>query len=291
MYSMTGYGKGVAKDSGKTITVEIKTVNHRYLDWGIKMPRNFLFLEDKVKKAVGAAISRGHVDLFLTYEKESVDDGAYTVDIELARNYLEAVENLKGSLNIRDDFALTSLLKVPDVIKREQPVDDEELLARLVESALKAALDALKGMRLREGESLKADISAKLDNIESALGKIKEYAPAVVQNYKSALEARIAEVLDPSKTDIQRLATEVALFADHCAIDEEITRLTAHIEHMRALLAADEPVGRKMDFLVQEFNRETNTIGSKANDMNITSLVLSIKNEIEKIREQAANIE
>ena len=160
MYSITGYGKGVAKDSGKMITVEIKTVNHRYLDWGIKMPRNFLFLEDKVKKAVGAAISRGHVDLFLTYEKESVDDGAYTVDIELARNYLEAVENLKGSLNIRDDFALTSLLKVPDVIKREQPVDDEELLARLVESALKDALDALKGMRLREGESLKAFLIA-----------------------------------------------------------------------------------------------------------------------------------
>ncbi len=288
---MTGYGKGVAKEYGKTITVEIKTVNHRYLDWGIKMPRNFLFLEDMVKKTVGTAIARGHVDLFLTYEKESVDDGAYTVDTELARNYLEAVEKLNASLKVKDDFTLTSLLKVPDVIKREQPVDDEALLARLAEEALKSALDSLKAMRLREGESLKADISSKLDKIENALEKIKEYAPKVAENYKKALDARIAEVLEPSKTDMQRLATEVALFADRCAIDEEITRLAAHIAHMRTLLTADEPVGRKMDFLVQEFNRETNTIGSKANDMNITSLVLSIKNEIEKIREQAANIE
>ncbi len=292
MYSMTGYGKGVASDCGKSITVEIKTVNHRYLDLCLKTPRNFLFVEDAVKKAVGGAISRGHADLFLTYEQTSVSEGAYTVDVELAREYLSAVKKLTDGIgNIEDDFSVSALLKVPDVVKREQPVEDENLLAKLVLSALDIALCNLKEMRRKEGESLKADISAKLCNIEQSLQKIKERAPKVVAEYKENIEARIAEVLVPSKIDMQRLATEVALFADRCAIDEEITRLTAHIAHMRALLETQEPVGRKMDFLVQEFNRETNTIGSKANDMSITSEVLAIKNEIEKIREQSANIE
>ncbi|MDE6061118.1 MAG: YicC family protein [Clostridia bacterium] len=291
MYSMTGYGKGVAKDGGKTITVEIKTVNHRYLDWGIKMPRNFLFLDDLVKKTVGAAISRGHVDLFLTYEQDSVSEGAYTVDFDLADSYVKAVEQLQGKVSLNNDFTLTSLLRVSDIIKREHPVEDEDLLKRLTEEAVATALDNLKAMRLREGESLKADIASKLDSIESSLEDIKVNAPKVVASYKAGLEARIAEVLEPSKIDMQRLATEVALYADRCAIDEEITRLGAHIAHMRTLLEANEPVGRKMDFLVQEFNRETNTIGSKANDMNITKQVLAIKNEIEKIREQAANVE
>lgn len=291
MYSMTGYGKGVAKDGGKTITVEIKTVNHRYLDWGIKMPRNFLFLDDLVKKTVGAAISRGHVDLFLTYEQDSVSEGAYTVDFDLADSYVKAVEQLQGKVSLNNDFTLTSLLRVSDIIKREHPVENEDLLKRLTEEAVAAALENLKAMRLREGESLKLDIASKLDSIESSLEEIKLNAPKVVASYKAGLEARIAEVLEPSKIDMQRLATEVALYADRCAIDEEITRLGAHIAHMRTLLEANEPVGRKMDFLVQEFNRETNTIGSKANDMNITKQVLAIKNEIEKIREQAANVE
>lgn len=292
MYSMTGYGKGVASECGKTITVEIKTVNHRYLDLGLKMPRAFLFLEDAVKKGISSAISRGHADLFLTYEQEVTAEGAYTVDVDLAKGYLEAVRQLANSVDgITDDFTLTSLVKVPDVIKREQPVEDEELLKKLTLTALEDALNNLKAMRKREGESLKADISEKLSSIERHLDVIKRRAPRVVEVYKAGLEARIAEVLEPSKIDMQRLATEVALFADHCAIDEEITRLTAHIAHMRTLLAAEEPVGRKMEFLVQEFNRETNTIGSKANDVLITENVLAIKNEIEKIREQSANIE
>ena len=291
MYSMTGYGKGIAKSNGKTITIEIKTVNHRYLDLGIKIPRSFLFLEDSVKKTIAGAISRGHADLYLTYEQDSVSDGAYTADIELAKNYLEAAKLLAKSTGVKNDITLSSLVKVGDIIKREQPAEDEDLLKALTDEALKAALENLKAMRKREGESLMADISAKLDNIEKSLEVIKENAPKVVENYRAGLEARIAELLDPSKMDMQRLATEVALYADHCAIDEEITRLGAHIAHARALLNADEPVGRKMEFLVQEFNRETNTIGSKANDLTITAEVLKIKNEIEKIREQSANIE
>lgn len=291
MHSMTGYGKGVSKRDGKTITIEIKTVNHRFLDCNIKLPRNFLFVEDRVKKAVSSAISRGHVDLYLTYEQSSTDEGAYTVDLELANNYLTAVRQLENGTGIANDVTLSTLLRVGDIVTRQQSVEDEDLLAEMTLEAASEALVNLKVMREKEGQSQKADIASKLGTIEACLDRIKEFASKVVEDYRALLNARIAEVVEPSLVDKQRLATEVALYADHCAIDEEITRLSTHISNMRSLLEATEPVGRKMDFLVQEFNRETNTIGSKANDMRITKEVLAIKNEIEKMREQAANIE
>lgn len=291
MHSMTGYGKGVSKRDGKTITIEIKTVNHRFLDCNIKLPRNFLFVEDRVKKAVSSAISRGHVDLYLTYEQSSTDEGAYTVDLELANNYLTVVRQLENGTGLANDVTLSTLLRVGDIVTRQQPVEDEDLLAEMTLEAASEALVNLKVMREKEGQSQKADIASKLGTIEACLDRIKEFAPKVVEDYRELLNARIAEVVEPSLVDKQRLATEVALYADHCAIDEEITRLSTHISNMRSLLEATEPVGRKMDFLVQEFNRETNTIGSKANDMRITKEVLAIKNEIEKMREQAANIE
>lgn len=291
MHSMTGYGKGVSKRDGKTITIEIKTVNHRFLDCNIKLPRNFLFVEDRVKKAVSSAISRGHVDLYLTYEQSSTDEGAYTVDLELANNYLTAVRQLENGTGLANDVTLSTLLRVGDIVTRQQSVEDEDLLAEMTLEAASEALVNLKVMREKEGQSQKADIVSKLGTIEACLDRIKEFAPKVVEDYRELLNARIAEVVEPSLVDKQRLATEVALYADHCAIDEEITRLSTHISNMRSLLEATEPVGRKMDFLVQEFNRETNTIGSKANDMRITKEVLAIKNEIEKMREQAANIE
>ncbi len=291
MYSMTGYGKGVSQSKGKAITVEIKTVNHRFLDCNYKLPRTFLFVEDKIKKAVSTAISRGHVDLYLTYEQTASDSGMFTVDEELALGYVRAVEKLEMCTGLQNDFTLSSLVRVPDIIVREKEVEDEDMLAQMTMQAVEAALENLKIMRQKEGEALKSDISSKLDNIQAALDKIATYAPLVVEDYRNNLNARIAEVVDPALVDKQRLATEIALYADHCAIDEEITRLSTHIKNMRNLLEASEPVGRKMDFLVQEFNRETNTIGSKANDMRITSEVLAIKNEIEKMREQSANIE
>lgn len=291
MHSMTGYGKGVSKRDGKTITIEIKTVNHRFLDCNIKLPRNFLFVEDRVKKAVSSAISRGHVDLYLTYEQSSTDEGAYTVDLELANNYLTAVRQLENGTGLANDVTLSTLLRVGDIVTRQQSVEDEDLLAEMTLEAASEALVNLKVMREKEGQSQKADIASKLGTIEACLDRIKEFAPKVVEDYRELLNARIAEVVEPSLVDKQRLATEVALYADHCAIDEEITRLSTHISNMRSLLEATEPVGRKMDFLVQEFNRETNTIGSKANNMRITKEVLAIKNEIEKMREQAANIE
>ena len=291
MHSMTGYGKGVSKRDGKTITIEIKTVNHRFLDCNIKLPRNFLFVEDRVKKAVSSAISRGHVDLYLTYEQSSTDEGAYTVDLELANNYLTAVRQLENGTGLANDVTLSTLLRVGDIVTRQQSVEDEDLLAEMTLEAASEALVNLKVMREKVAQSQKADIASKLGTIEACLDRIKEFAPKVVEDYRALLNARIAEVVEPSLVDKQRLATEVALYADHCAIDEEITRLSTHISNMRSLLEATEPVGRKMDFLVQEFNRETNTIGSKANDMRITKEVLAIKNEIEKMREQAANIE
>ena len=291
MFSMTGYGKGVATDGKKTITVEMKSVNHRYLDLGLKLPRTFMFVEDELKKTIEKKLSRGHVDVFLTYEIKELDNGKFTVDSELAKSYLHAVNVLAMETGVPNDFTVTSLAKVPDVIVRETPVEDEDVLKNLAIYALTEALENLSAMRKKEGEALKKDFAVKLDAIENSLGIIKKLAPQVVEEYRNNLNARIAEVVEPSLIDRQRLATEVALYADHCAIDEEITRLSTHIKAMRKHLEADEPVGRKMDFLVQEFLRETNTIGSKANNIEITEQVLAIKNEIEKMREQAQNIE
>ena len=291
MFSMTGYGKGVATDGKKTITVEMKSVNHRYLDLGLKLPRTFMFVEDEFKKTIEKKLSRGHVDVFLTYEIKELDNGKFTVDSELAKSYLHAVNVLAMETGVPNDFTVTSLAKVPDVIVRETPVEDEDVLKNLAIYALTEALENLSAMRKKEGEALKKDFAVKLDAIENSLGIIKKLAPQVVEEYRNNLNARIAEVVEPSLIDRQRLATEVALYADHCAIDEEITRLSTHIKAMRKHLEADEPVGRKMDFLVQEFLRETNTIGSKANNIEITEQVLAIKNEIEKMREQAQNIE
>ena len=291
MYSMTGYGKGVATDGKKTITVEMKSVNHRYLDLSLKLPRTFMFVEDDFKKEIEKRLSRGHVDVYLTYEQKSADEGAFQVDTDLAMNYLHAVNVLALETGVANDITVSSLSKVPDVIVRETPVEDEDVLKNLAIYALTEALANLSKMREREGEALKRDFAVKLDAIENALSVIKELAPKVVEDYRNNLNARIAEVVEPNLIDRQRLATEVALYADHCAIDEEITRLSTHIKAMRRHLAAEEPVGRKMDFLVQEFLRETNTIGSKANNIAITEQVLVIKNEIEKMREQAQNIE
>lgn len=288
---MTGYGKGTAEKDGKTVVVELKTVNHRFLDCNFKLPRTFLFIEDGIKKLISSNLSRGHVELYLTYEQTSANDGVFDVDLDVANNYLAAAKKLAENTGLDNDVTLSALLKVPDVVVKTQANEDEELLGALTMQALKEALDNLKAMRAKEGLSQKTDISSKLDNIQSSLDKIITFAPLVVEDYRKQLNARIAEVVEPTLVDKQRLATEVALYADRCAIDEEITRLGTHIVNMRALLESDEPVGRKMDFLVQEFNRETNTIGSKANDMRITTEVLAIKNEIEKMREQAANIE
>ncbi len=300
MYSMTGYGKGVASANGKTVTIEIKSVNHRYLDWGIKTPKNFLFLEDIIKKTVGGEISRGHVDVFVTYEQQAGSADEYVVNEELASKYLAAASKLcrasdEEGKRLADMIVLQSMLRQPDILVKQQVAEDpaktEAELTSLTSEALSQAVVGLKEMRRKEGKALEADIACKLDNIAECLENIKLIAPEVVVAYREALNRRIAEALAPNEADMQRLATEVALFADRCCIDEEITRLSTHIANARALIVLDEPVGRRIEFLVQELNREANTIGSKANDLRVTEQVLAIKNEIEKLREQAANIE
>lgn len=291
MRSMTGYGKGTASRDGLTVTAEIKTVNHKFFDWSIKMPKGFLFVEDDAKRAVAAEVQRGHVDVYLTVERDAGVADDYAVDGNLALKYVRTAENLAESTGVQYDVTVSSLMKNPDIVSLKAAEIDDETAKSVVLEALGEALVGLVAMREKEGVTQVADISAKLDAIESALGEIAFVAPQVVADYRAKLAARIREALGDNLPEESRIATEVALFADKCAIDEEISRLTAHIAAMRAHLKSTAPVGRKLDFLVQEMNREANTIGSKANDLRITERVLAIKNDIEKIREQAQNVE
>lgn len=291
MRSMTGYGKGTASRDGLTVTAEIKTVNHKFFDWSIKMPKGFLFVEDDAKRAVAAEVQRGHVDVYLTVERDAGVADDYAVDGNLALKYVRTAKNLAESTGVQYDVTVSSLMKNPDIVSLKAAEIDDETAKSVVLEALGEALVGLVAMREKEGVTQVADISAKLDAIESALGEIASVAPQVVADYRAKLAARIREALGDNLPEESRIATEVALFADKCAIDEEISRLTAHIAAMRAHLKNTAPVGRKLDFLVQEMNREANTIGSKANDLRITERVLAIKNDIEKIREQAQNVE
>ena len=291
MRSMTGYGKGTASSAGLTVTAEIKTVNHKFFDWNMKMPKGFLFVEDDAKKAVAGAVSRGHVDLYLTVEKQPAEAGEYRTDAALARMYVDSARQLSETLGVPFDITASSLMKNPDIVTLSETEIDDETVRKVTLEAVSEAVSALVAMREREGAALAADLSEKLASIEASLEEVKKEAPRAVAEYRRKLRARIDEALGQLPLDEARLATEVALFADKCAIDEEISRLGAHIAAMRALIASQGQVGRKLDFLVQEMNRETNTIGSKANDLAITERVLAMKNDIEKIREQAQNAE
>ena len=290
MHSMTGYGKGIAEADGKKITIEIKTVNHRYLDFGLKFPKTFLFLEDAMKKQISGTIVRGHIDMYLSYEQTESAKGGYSVDFDLLENYLATAKQIAEKSGLDNDVTVSSLVRNGDIVTRAENDEDEALLTELTKDALGKALNALVEAREKEGATIKADLESKLGNMQNSLDKIKGFAPCVVKDYREKLTARINELVDGG-VDEARIATEVAIFADKCCIDEEITRLGAHIELMKKTLALTKPIGRDLDFRVQEMNRETNTIGSKANDLRITEEVLALKNEIEKIREQAQNVE
>lgn len=291
MRSMTGYGKGQASADGRKVTVEIKTVNHKFFDWSMKMPKGFLFVEDDAKKTVATAVNRGHIDVFVTYEQEAATASEYSVDRALAEKYVAAARELADATSVEFDVTAYALMKNPDVVSLKVADVDDETLKNLVLTALGEALGNLVAMREKEGASQVVDITEKLDSMQSSLDLIKKHAPEVVGDYRKKLTARITETLGSAVADMSRVATEIALFADKCAIDEEITRLGVHIATMREYLTYTDPVGRKLDFLVQEMNREANTIGSKANDLRITEQVLKLKNDIEKIREQAQNVE
>ena len=291
MKSMTGYGKGQASHNGKTVTIEIKAVNHRYLDLNVKMPKGFLFLDDLVRKNIAKVINRGHLDVYVTYENLSDEKGSYVCNNQLGKDYYYLGELLARELKIENDVTVSQIMKAPDVLERVMPTENEDELKNLVVLSLVSALANLEEMRVKEGEEIGKDMAAKLEELKKMRSQIEEYAPMVVADYRTKLNARIAEALNGTELDKQRIETEVAIFADRCAIDEELTRLASHFKQFDGLLESVEPIGRKLDFLLQEINRETNTIGSKANDVKITNVVLKLKNEIEKIREQAQNIE
>ena len=292
MRSMTGYGKGVYELDGNKLTIELRAVNHKALDLGIKLPRILIFLEDSIRKQIQNDIARGHIDVLVNFEQSEQEKGLYMPNSALAESWLNSVALLHNRFpNLENDVTLSTLARVPDVISREETDANDESLQKLCKVTLGIALDALVAMREREGLALKKDLSAKLDEIEGYRQEIEKYAPTVVENYRKKLNERIEQAVSPNVVDQNLLATEIALYADHVAIDEELTRLKIHVEHMRQYLDETKPIGRDIEFLVQELNREANTIGSKAQCIEITNNVLKIKNVIEKIREQAANIE
>lgn len=291
MYSMTGYGKGTVASDGREICVELKSVNHRFLDLGMRLPRHLIFLEDVFRGFLSERLSRGHVDIFVNYRNDRSDARTVVVDLPLLTAYIDASHKANEQLQLRDDLGLTAALRLPDVTEVREADEDTEAVIALTKQALEIAVEELKNMRLAEGERLKKDLSARADYVLSLTEQIATRAPMVVEEYRAKLNDRIAALLGSTEVDRTRLATEVALFADRASIDEEIVRLRSHITQMRLLLEASEPSGRKLDFVVQEMNREFNTIGSKANDAELTRHVLSGKAEIEKIREQIQNIE
>jgi uncharacterized protein (TIGR00255 family) len=291
MYSMTGYGKGSATGDGREMTVELKSVNHRYLDVGMRLPRHLSFLEDPIRSALTARLSRGHVDVFVNYRNLRSDARSVEIDVPLLTAFVAAAKQANETLALRDDLSLTAALRLPDVSNVREADEDSDAVLALLNSAINSAIDNMLVMREQEGNRLGVYLSNCTDTVESLTEQIAKRAPIVVNEYRAKLDERIQTLLGNVEVDRARLATEVAIFADKASIDEEISRLHSHIAQMRALLLDKEPAGRKLDFVVQEMNREFNTIGSKANDGELTKLVLSGKAEIEKIREQVQNIE
>ncbi len=291
MLSMTGYGKGEYIEGGLELTVEIKTVNNRYLDVSVKSPRIFAAYEDVIRTTVRKKLTRGHADVFVSLKDKRERPTALSVDLALAKAYISAAQALKAeNPELPDDITLSSVLRYPDVLKQEDTPTLDEELTKALDVALNAALDKLNEMRAVEGQKLKEDMLSRVATIENLVAEISARAPQIAQEYREKLTARVKEYLDGAQIDESRLLTEVAVFTDKSNIDEELTRLRSHIEQFRSI-AEEGIVGRKLDFLVQEFNREANTTCSKSNDVTITRAGLALKNEIEKIREQVQNLE
>lgn len=290
MRSMTGYGRCTRVIDGRQLTIEVKSVNHRFLDLGFRMPRSFAFLEEDARRIIGQRLNRGHVDLFATYRNLRTDARTVTVDSALLAAYMGALDSIGETSGMRDDRTLMSVSRLPDVLVVEEAEEDREALKLLMAEALGGALDEMVAMREREGASMKADLILHVDEIERMTGEIEQRYPETVAEYQQRLKQRVEELLG-GDMDEQRLLQEVAVMADRSAIAEETVRLHSHIAQLRELFEQDEPVGRRIDFIVQELNREVNTISSKSQDIPITRLVVSCKAEIEKLREQLQNVE
>ena len=290
MLSMTGYGRAAREIDGRQMTIELKSVNHRFLDLSFRMPRNLMFLEDEVRKAIGARLSRGHVDVFITYRNLRTDAKIVTADRALFDAYAQALDGLSGA-GVTDDRSLMSIARLPDVLVISEAEEDREAVTALMLDALGEALDQLIAMRTREGEAMKRDLSEKVDAVERMTGEIEARYPRTVDEYRERLRTAVLELLGDAEVDESRLLTEVALMADRSAIAEETVRLKSHVEQLRKLFESPEPIGRRIDFIVQELNREVNTISSKSQDIPITRQAVDMKAEIEKLREQLQNVE
>lgn len=289
--SMTGYGSAKGVVAGQELTVELKSVNNRYLDCSVRLPRSLLFAEEAVKQAVSASVNRGKVDVFVSCTASAEADTVVRVNGELARSYFDAVSDIAAELGIDSGINAMSIARFADVLSVEKKEIDKEETSAALNALTAAAVAEFNAMREREGERLKADMLAKCEKIESYVCVVEERSPKTVEEYRQRLEAKLREVLSDRNVDEQRLVTEAAIFADRTAVDEETVRLRSHISQFRQLLELGSPVGRKLDFLIQEFNRESNTIGSKCNDAELAQIVVELKSEIEKIREQLQNVE
>ena len=292
MKSMTGYGKAEFQNEKLTLSVEIKTVNNRFLDVSYKYPRSFTPLQEGMRSALQKHLSRGKVDLYVNYKRAVSNDGAISFDEDLASSYVNLAKSLKKRFpSLKNDFTVTSLIKTPDVIKVEQEEIDIDYISPILFETVEKACENLNQMREFEGEKLKADMLSRIDTIESTVALIKERAPLVADDYRKRLFEKVESLLEGQNFDEARVLQEVAIFADKCNIDEELTRLNSHVSQFRKICQSLGEVGKKLDFLVQEFNRESNTICSKSNDIEVTDNALKLKCEIEKIREQIQNIE
>ncbi len=289
--SMTGYGRYEEIAGGKKIMAEIKSVNHRYADYSIKIPRYYGFLEDKLRCLIAERVTRGKIDVFITIESYGESDRDIILNEELTRDYLNALRELRDKFGLPDDISVMSVARYPDIFKTERRDEDEEEIWALVEHTVNQALDAFCDMRSREGGRIEKDLRGRIEYMKTLAAKVDELSPKTVEAYKERLYAKIKELLEDREIDETRLLTEVAIFADKVAVNEETVRLSSHFEEFYRIIESGEPAGRKLDFLIQEINRETNTIGSKAQDVEVAKIVVTLKGEIEKLREQIQNIE
>lgn len=288
--SMTGYGRANLSKDLREYQIEIKSVNHRYLDVSVKMPRQISYLEETIKREVAAKVKRGKIDVFVTFENNSLEGKEIKINMELAEAYINELKKLAEKENILADIQVTDISKCPDVLNIQNNQDDETIKKEVLET-VKIATDSLVQMRQIEGQKIAEDLLLRLDKIQLKVNEISKLSTGLIEEYVVKLEERIKQILKDKEIDQSRLAQEVVIYADKCSIQEEVTRLNSHISQFKMLLNSNEAIGKKLDFIIQEMNRETNTIGSKANNLEITNDVIDLKTEIENIREQVQNIE
>lgn len=290
MKSMTGFGRANYENDGRMYNIEIKSVNHRYCDISVKLPRSISYLEEKIKKEIALNISRGKVDILITLENNSSKGRNIKINKELAQIYIQELRELANENNINDNIPVTEISKFPEVLVI-QNVEDEEIIWKEVNTCLEEAINNFIIMRKQEGSKIKEDLKTRLSAIKQKVSKISEYSTRLVEEYVVKLETRIKEILKTDIVDKERLNQEIVIYADKCSVEEELTRLESHISQFNNMMEENIPVGKKIDFLIQEMNREINTIGSKSGSLEITNLVIETKTELEDIREQIQNIE